>query len=1145
MIRTFSLVACFVSAALLAQPALDAPVASWTFEKLVGLTVPDTSGNANDLQVRSAMMVKGLRGKGLAFSPDDGNVFLPTPGGLRLSKAMSIDVWFNPTVAVQDGFAALVRSDGSFALRFANSGHLGFLLWNGEQVIGLSSKEKLWKTGVWHHAVATYDGTKMRLYVNGKESASLTIEVPGLRIKPGGALGVGSVHTQYRFSGTIDEVRLFARALSAKEIEASYQRGLRAAKTEAGIVVKPERVGETKKVFRKPLREVGMVKDGFVWLDAEDFTEYGGWTIDTQFVHLMGSAYLLATGVGVPVEDATTEFDLPKAGTYRVWVRDRNWVKGHSPGTFQILVNGKPLGETFGDAPTSEWTWEDGGRVQLPAGKVKLSIHDLTGYYGRCDALVLTTDQDYRPPAGREAVCAERARLTGLTLDPLDGGEFDVIVVGGGPTGCPAAIAAARMGAKTALIQNRPVLGGNASDECGVPLNGAASHHRDARETGIAEETARFRAHYGYRKYSTPFQMLCDAEPNLSVFLNKHAFDVEMADDKTIRAIKAVDTLTGAITVYRGKFMIDTTGDGWVGYFAKAEYRLGRESKHEFNESLAPEKADKLTMSGCLMGNGISFRASNVGKEVPFVRPPWAREIDLIESPGRAIKNVTSGNWWIEHPNDIDDVFQAEEARDELIKISFSYFDFVKNKSKLKEQARNYVMNHIPHMDAKRESRRLVGDYILNQNDCEAGDLFPDRISYGGWPMDVHHPEGIFSGKEGSFWCNGLVPIHTIPYRCIYSKNIDNLFFAGRCASVTHIALGSIRVESTLATLGQAAGTAAAMCIQHKTTPRGIYQNYIGQLQQTLLKNDQTIPGIVNEDTSDMARGATVTASSTADMIEFRKLNVKSGDKHELAMARGMFFPWPAGRLDSLHVLLTNTTAETRTIKMHLRTAAKAGDVTATEDLAASETTMNPKGTKWMEFEIARDLPEPFAWFWIEKTEGVNWSLMTAAPPQSFRFYGAEKAWTIVDNQFYAFYTKPALCVPASFSPSFVVNGTARKWDGKTNMWASDPRQEMPQWLELGLGRAQTFNSVYLTFDTNLAPRLPSEACPPEAVRDYQIQVPRPGGGWRTVAETKGNFLRRRIHRFKPVTAQKMRVKVLGTNGVKEARVFEVRIYNE
>jgi len=241
--------------------------------------------------------------------------------------------------------------------------------------------------------------------------------------------------------------------------------------------------------FTKPHRAaVDMVVDGFLYIDMEDFAEYGGWHMDTQFVHLMGSPYLMATGIGTPVKDATTTFSNPETGTYHVWVRARNWIKDYAPGCFQVHINGAPLEKEFGAADTDQWTWEYGGAVELDKGPVALALHDLTGYYGRCDAILLTTDAAYTPPDCRKAVCEERARLLGLSMEPALAGDFDVIVVGGGPAGTPAAIAAARMGAKTALIQNRPTLGGNASVECGVGLQGAGWHHPGWRETGIIEK---------------------------------------------------------------------------------------------------------------------------------------------------------------------------------------------------------------------------------------------------------------------------------------------------------------------------------------------------------------------------------------------------------------------------------------------------------------------------------------------------------------------------------------------------------------------------------------------------------------------------------------------------------------------------------
>jgi hypothetical protein len=225
--------------------------------------------------------------------------------------------------------------------------------------------------------------------------------------------------------------------------------------------------------FRKPPRAVAEVQKGFLWIDAEDFRDYGGWLLDTQFVYTMGSAYLIAADLGRPVQDASIRVEVPRAGVYRLWVRAKNWLKEHSPGRFTVLVDGRPSNRVFGAAESADWLWQSAGEFELAKGEAEIVLRDLTGYYGRCDALVLTSDLDYVPPAETEAIRLERSRLTGLSLTPQPGGRYDVVVVGAGAAGSCAAIAAARLGARTALVQNRPVLGGNASIELGVHICGA------------------------------------------------------------------------------------------------------------------------------------------------------------------------------------------------------------------------------------------------------------------------------------------------------------------------------------------------------------------------------------------------------------------------------------------------------------------------------------------------------------------------------------------------------------------------------------------------------------------------------------------------------------------------------------------------
>ena len=905
--------------------------------------------------------------------------------------------------------------------------------------------------------------------------------------------------------------------------------------------------GPEMKGFRKPVRDVAMIADGFIWLDAEDFSDYGGWRIDTQFVHTMGSAYLLAADLGTPVADAVTTIDVPRAGKYRVWVRAKNWHPRHSPGQFTLSIDGRRSEHVFGKATTDRWTWQSAGEFDLSAKPTELMLGDLTGYFARCDALILTTDLAYTPPEGMEAVQKERSRLTGVSLKPRGEGHFDVIVVGAGTAGCSAAIASARVGAKTALIQNRPVLGGNASIELGVGVAGAGSRRANSRESGIIEEAGRIRKRFDFHKMSEPFRLMTEREENLTVFVNRHVFAVKMHADGTIAAVEALDTLTGRIHVYHAKQFIDCTGDGWVGYYAGAKYRMGRESREEFGEDLAPAEADKLTMSGCLMGNlALSYRAENTGKPCYYTPPPWAAKLP-VDDFGRNPRGFAGGQWWLEHQNEIDDLEDPEFARDELIRITFGYWDWIKNHWSDRDKARNFALVYIPHGDAKRETRRLVGDYIFKQQDAQQAVLFPDRVTHGGWPLDVHHPRGIYSGPEGPYYCNDFPPIYGIPYRCLYSINIDNLLFAGRHVSVTHIALGTVRVQGTLATLGQAAGTAAALCIQYDTTPRELGRRRIGELQQLLLKHDQYIPEVKNEDPADLARTAKVTASSSAMHEFFGRKDVVPDILHPLNMPRAVMFPrGGAEKLESIRVLLRSERSEPVDVTLYVRQASESGDFSSDTNLSAATATVPPKRETFVVFSIDATFDTPFIWAWLPKTERVSWRLMDSKPYQACRAYGGndKKPWTVVEHQAYAFYTDPPLAYAIDYRPQNVTSGVARSVDRTPNLWASDPAEPLPQWIELEFPRPVTLDTVYLTFDTDMNAAFHRLAWVPQTVRDYTLSYFN-GGRWTDLATEKENFQRRRTHRFDPLRTSKLRLTVTATNGAPSARVFEIRAYDE
>ena len=1123
-------------------------VGQWHFDEAVGRLAMDSSRWQNHAMINDALLVKGVFGTGLQLNGQSSAANCASSPSLNPKEAITIEAWIRMPELPGSGFPAVVRKDEAYALRFSD-GRLGFLLWTGGQTSALSSRKEDWAPDTWYHLVATYDGAQMRLFIDGHEDPASPKAMSGAIDASGARLGLGCSGSQHRFRGILDEVRLYRRALSLPEIQASCAAGQASLRVQKDIELKAQPIGQRWPSLKKPARKITCVEEGFLWIDAEDFSDYGGWLLDTQFVHLMGSAYLIAAGVGKPVEDATVDVEVPTAGVWRLWVRARNWLKDYAPGQFNVRVGTQASTKIFGKADPERWVWEQAGDFKLAAGTTRITLHDLTGYYGRCDALVLTSDLSYTPPNGVDQLRQERSRLTGLSLEPRSGGDYDVIVVGAGAAGSCAALAAARLGAKTALIQDRPVLGGNASIELGVPISGASCCHPNARESGVIEEVGRIKARYGFPRMSEPFRMAAREFDNLSVFLNQHVDAVQKAGDRTIDAVKAIDTLTGTTTIYRARMFLDCTGDGWVGYYAGAEYRLGRESREESGEDLAPPKADNITMSGCLMGQlALSYRAEPVGKPVRYVPPEWALKLPPAERFGRRPRGFTGGQWWLEHPGTFDDLYDPERARDELIRISFGYWNYIKNAWPQREQAANYTLTYVPITNAKRETRRLIGDYILTQNDVQAGTVFPDRISYGGWPLDVHHPRGILSGLEGPFDFDPHVPIYTIPFRCLYSKNVDNLLFAGRNASVTHVALGTVRVQGTLAPLGQAAGTAAAMCLERRVTPRELYRKHIGQLQQMLLKHDQYIPELANEDPEDLARTATVTASSTADYEPFgRDCVARAKEAHPLNMPRAIMFPCGRSeRLESIALLLGSEASAPVEVTLHLREAQTAGDFTSNQDVAVAKAVVPPGRESLVSFPLACALSKPFAWVWIPATPGISWRLMSRAPLGSCRAYGGgkDRPWTVVSSQYYGFATQPPLRIPAEYAPENVINGVARIVGKATNSWASDPGKPLPQWLELEFGSPARLNTVYLTFDTDLNHRYHDTPLVRECVRDYEIR------GWHnqkwiTLANNAGNFQRWQVHRFETLTTSKLRLVVTATNGAPNARVFEIRAYHE
>ncbi len=607
-----------------------------------------------------------------------------------------------------------------------------------------------------------------------------------------------------------------------------------------------------------------------VLLEAEQFTDTGGWDVDQQFMEQIGSSYLLAHGLGVPVTDATTAAKFAEPGKYRVWVRTRDWVAPWkapgAPGKFQLIVNGKPLETAFG-TEGAEWHWHDGGFADV-TGETKVALHDLTGFEGRCDAVLFSKDAQFVPPNDLPGLAKFRAAALSLPAQPEDGGTFDLVVVGGGVAGTSAAVSAARNGLTVALVQDRPVRGGNGSSEVRVWPEGETRRQPFPHLGEIVEEICppKSAGAGDLKKLGAPYDderklRVVRAEPRIKLFM-EHRVNAVDAPGKCIASVTAQNTRTAQRVKISGKFFADCTGDGTVGFLAGADYELSSDHQGATNVWNVLDVADKKQMLKCECKDKdaltTSAEAGNVA--VPFPRVPWAIDLTNKPFPGRGKLNGqwantplnNLGGWFWESGFDKDPINEMESIRDLNMRAMYGAWDALKNVDHLYP---NHRLGWSAFIAGKRESRRLLGDVIVSADDFRDNVIFPDPAFPCSWHIDVHSPHPKFNkglmGEEfisyatdgkgysykGPYWA---------PYRSLYSRNIANLFMAGRDISVTHDGLGPVRVMRTCGMMGETVGKAAWICVRHETTPRGVYEKHL-----PLLKELMQQPGSAGRDTLD------------------------------------------------------------------------------------------------------------------------------------------------------------------------------------------------------------------------------------------------------------------------------------------------------
>lgn len=722
--------------------------------------------------------------------------------------------------------------------------------------------------------------------------------------------------------------------------------------------------------------------------------------------------------------------------------------------------------------------------------------------------------------------------------------RYDLVVVGGGMAGIAAAVAAARRGLRTALVHDRPVLGGETSKEARQLLEGADGglHNRYARETGLVEE---LRLENLCRNPSGSAEawdaLLLEAvlaQPNLELFLDTAVTGAHTGAGGGIESVAALTLGTERRWTFAAPLFADCTGNAQLARFAGAEVRTGREAHREYGESLAPVEARPHAVTRTL-----GFGLRDVGRPAAFPAPGWSCPAGLPGLPP-SIAGAPAGRREVGWSGDLDPGQLPAHMAHELLRAVYGVVERLKSGDA--PGAANLELEWVATRPGGPPARRAVGEYVLTERDVrEAGEV-DDAVAYGGAPIEDHPKDGFFVPGAASRRVE-LPGIYPIPLRCLYSGSVLNLLLAGGSASASFVAACSTGAPATAAQMGEAIGAAALHCRERDCLPAGLLENggvYV--LQQDLLKADHFIPGLRGEDRRDLARTAAIRESSVAECA----LETAEGAA-PLDRARALMLPL-AGRLEHISLLVrSDADAE---VRYALHGPDAGGRYLPGEPLHAGSVRLGASpGDVWVDFPAPLEAAEPgFYRLILEPAEGV--ALRTTAvrlagvvslvqgepegPPAAASWVRAEAG--------YCFRTDAWM--PAFYAGEQVANGFSRPHRGP-NLWISAPSDfAAPEWLELAWNEPQEIGAVYLFFNTDLDRSLPNLRTEhafrriPECVRHYRLAA-WDGSRWRTLAEERDNYQRRRVHAFPGLRATRLRLEILGTNGDDRAQVYEVRVY--